>query len=619
MGALDTRDAALLEPRRRALAMVIFAAMAFLVVRLFALQVIRHEHYMKLSFTNQLQRERVIAPRGAIRARDGTKLVVSFPVYQISVLPNRASRKPELFALACSWLHLDPVETRGQLEEWMKRYPDGREMPIILAADKEQISVLNENRELFSFFKLTMRSRRYFLEGQLAAHLFGMTGEVTDEEISGPAGFERGDLVGRTGLEATYERYLRGTDGIRIVGMNTEGIIIGEMSGILNDEELERFGGARSAVPGCDIYLTIDLALQRVAEKAMKCERGALVAMDPRNGEILAMVSRPAYDPNVFLSGMKTELWRDLLDDPARPLFNRAVQAAYPPGSVFKLVTAYAALVNSRISPNEYQRSCQGGLRFGNRYYRCWQERGHGSLTLENAIIQSCDVFFYQLGEKLDVDELASAARLFGLGKKTGVDLPSEVAGVVPDRAYLDRRFGKRGWTKGLMLNFSIGQGEILASPVQLAQLAARFANGGTEIHPHVVSRIVDPDGKIVYEASTAGEPSDAFDKRAIEIIREAMKGVVANERGTGRAASVKGYSVAGKTGTAQNPHGEDHALFVAFAPAEDPTIALAVIIENAGHGGSWAAPVAREVISAHLAQCPEVLAKAPIVKSQKE
>jgi penicillin-binding protein 2 len=321
--------------------------------------------------------------------------------------------------------------------------------------------------------------------------------------------------------------------------------------------------------------------------------------MDPRTGEILAAVSRPAYDPNMFIQGVTDEQWRQLFDDPAHPMYNRSVQAAYPPGSIFKLVTAYAALTGGEITESAFQRPCLGGLRFGNRYFKCWQDRGHGSLQLDQAIVQSCDVFFYQLGEKLTVDEFARAGRLFGLGQKTLVDLPSENPGVLPDQGYLDRLYGKHRWSRGLLLNYSIGQGEILTTPVQLCELAARFANGGKRVHPHIVKRILDPDGTCVYAAPVDAAPVPGVDRSTLDFIREAMRGVVEDDHGTGRAAAVPGIAVAGKTGTAQNPHGQDHAIFVAYAPADDPAICIAIVMENSGHGGSMAAPVARQVFLA--------------------
>jgi penicillin-binding protein 2 len=579
--------------------MVLVGLMALLMLRLFVLQVVRYEYYTKLSFSNQLQRERIVAPRGIIRARDGSKLVVNMPVYQISILPNRTVKRRELLTLACGWLKLDPAKIQADLDAWMKRYPDGREMVLVQAADKEQISVLRENRDLLSFFKLEMEQRRYFPEGSLAAHVFGYVGEVSDGELAKSDELKQGDILGRTGLELAYEKYLRGADGIRIVGISVAGTEVEEVSKLMSEDEIERLGGARAPIPGDDVYLTIDLNVQRAAEAAFQCERGALIAMDPRNGEILAAVSRPAYDPNMFIEGVSDEAWKQLFDDPAHPMFNRIVQAAYPPGSVFKLVTAYAALANGKITKHAYQRPCHGGLQFGNRYFKCWQAKGHGALQIDMAIIQSCDVFFYQLGEKLSVGDFSRAGRLFGLGKKTGIDLPSEAAGGLPDQAYLDRLFGKRGWSKGLLLNYSIGQGEILTTPVQLCALAARFANGGKMVRPHVVRKIIDPDGKTVFAAREAATPIADVDQDALQYIREAMRGVVEDGHGTGRAAALNGISVAGKTGTAQNTQGQDHALFVAYAPAEDPAICIAIVMENAGHGGSMAAPIAKQVMSA--------------------
>ena len=579
--------------------MILIGVMALLVLRLFVLQVVRHDYYTKLSFSNQLLRERVVAPRGIIHARDGSKLVVNMPVYQISVLPNGAAKRRELLFLACEWLKLDPAKVRADLDAWTKRYPDGREMIVVQAADKEQISVLRENRGLLSFFKLTMEQRRYFPEGRLAAHVFGYVGEVTDDEVASSDELVEGDVLGRTGLELAYEKYLRGTDGIRIVGISVEGTEIGEVSGLMNQDEIERLGGAHPSVPGDDVVLTIDLNVQRAAEEAFQCERGALVAMDPRTGEILAAVSRPTYDPNMFIAGVSDEQWKQLFEDPARAMYNRSVQAQYPPGSIFKLVTAYAALTNGKITETAYQRPCFGGLQFGNRYYKCWQKKGHGALQLDMAIIQSCDVFFYQLGMKLSVDEFANAGRLFGLGKKTGIDLPSEASGVLPDRAYLDRLFGTRGWSRGLLLNYSIGQGEILVTPVQLCELVARFGNGGKRVSPHIVKMIVGPDGKTVFKAKNDAAPVAGIEPAPLGFIREAMKGVVASDWGTGRAAAIPGIAVAGKTGTAQNPHGNDHAIFVAYAPADDPAICIAIVMENAGHGGSMAAPIAKRVLTA--------------------
>jgi penicillin-binding protein 2 len=373
------------------------------------------------------------------------------------------------------------------------------------------------------------------------------------------------------------------------------------VEGYFVDQGAGEFMGSRPPVPGNDIYLTIDIELQRVVEQSFAWDKGSVIVMDPNNGEVLAAVSRPAFNPNIFKEGVSEQKWQELFEDPAKPLFNRTVQAAYPPGSVFKLVTAYAGLSNRLITEATTFVPCYGGYRFGNRYFRCWKPEGHGRLALRGAIEQSCDVYFYQVGEILKADQFAIAGRLFGFGRKTGVDLPSEVVGILPDKEYYDNRFGKRKWTQGYLINYSIGQGELLATPVQICAMTAVFANGGNMVHPHFLKKIVNADGGVIREDQWVPDPLPKLDTRVLRLIRRGMLEVVSGEHGTGRAAAIAGVEVAGKTGTAQNPHGEDHALFVAYAPVADPEVVLAIVMENAGHGGAMAAPVARQILSAYF------------------
>ncbi|MCK4236552.1 MAG: hypothetical protein KAX38_05500, partial [Candidatus Krumholzibacteria bacterium] len=388
------------------------------------------------------------------------------------------------------WLNIGEERLLANLAGWGDRYPDGREMTVVQAAEKRQISVLKENQDLFPFFKLVMKPRRQYPEGSFAAHVLGYVGEVTDEELKSLDGFQPGDIVGRTGIEYMFEGYLRGEDGVRIVEISAEGTRIGEIENFIGNEGSEEFIGSRPPVPGDDVYLTFDRVLQRAVERIFDWEKGSVVVMDPTNGDILAAVSRPTYDPNIFLIGVSEEKWNELYSDPAKPLFNRTVQAAYPPGSVFKLITAYAGLKNGVISKNQHLKPCLGAYKFGNRYFGCWKSEGHGSLSLCGAIVQSCNVFFYQVGEMLTADQFSAAGHIFGFGRETGIDLPSEAKGIIPDHAYFDRRFGKRKWTKGHLLNYSIGHGELLATPVQICLMAAIFANGGSKILPHVVKKV---------------------------------------------------------------------------------------------------------------------------------
>lgn len=583
--------------RFKALSTVILAAVVILVSMLFYLQVVRAELYKKLAFSNRIRKQRVIAPRGLIRDREKEKLVVNIPVYQICILPSKVEGREELLSIACRWLRIDEERLRENLAEWVDRFPDMREMPVIQAADKEQISILRENRELLPFFKLTLRHRRQYPEGSLAVHLLGYVGEVTDADLASSPNYHQGDIRGRTGVEFAFETYLKGKDGERLVEISAEGAEIGVIDILDGVEDAEGNVGSRAPVPGKDILLTIDLELQREIERIFTWDRGSVVVMDPNNGEILAAVSRPVYDPNMFIGGVSAEDWKMLYEDPANPLFNRTIQATYPPGSTFKVITAYAALSNGLIGVNQHLKPCFGSYRFGNRNFGCWRPEGHGSLTLYGAISQSCDVYFYQLGEMLSADMFAAAGRTFGLGRKTQVDLPSEATGIIPDHAYFDRRFGTGKWTKGHLLNYSIGQGEILVTPLQLCLMTAVFANGGKMVKPHILLQIADAEGTRMTSYTWKAEKIPEIKSDLLRIVRRAMEGVVNGERGTGRAAALPSVDIAGKTGTSQNPHGEDHALFVAYAPANDPEIALAIIMENAGHGGAMAAPVARSIM----------------------
>jgi penicillin-binding protein 2 len=402
-------------------------------------------------------------------------------------------------------------------------------------------------------------------------------------------------------VEYVYEEFLRGQYGLRIVEISAEGTRIGEYVGIVEDEQLQGQVESSPPVPGHDIYLTLDIELQRVVEEAFDWNKGAIIVMDPRSGAVLAAVSRPVYDPNIFIGGISEKNWRELNEDPDKPLFNRTVQATYPPASTFKLIVAYAGLNTHAVTRQELLSPCYGGYQFGNRYFRCWKAEGHGYSNLEEAIVNSCDVYFYQLAERLKADDFAYAGRLFGFGRQTGIDLPSEARGILPDKAYFDRRFGKGKWTRGHLLNYSIGQGDALATPIQLCQMAAMIGNGGKRIRPHIVERIEDAEGSVVFSFDERAEKVPQIDVRILGFIQDAMREVVMGETGTGRAAAIPGVEVSGKTGTAQNPHGKDHALFVAYAPSRDPEIALAIVLEHAGHGGAVAAPLARKILSAYF------------------
>jgi len=345
--------------------------------------------------------------------------------------------------------------------------------------------------------------------------------------------------------------------------------------------------------------LTLDAGLQQIAEEALGQDAGAVVALDPRNGEVLALVSKPDFNLSTFAGRVKSKDWQALLEDERRPMNNRAVQGLYPPGSVFKVVTALAGLEEHVIATDE-RLNCFGIHWISTWPYRCWKEVGHGSVAMEQAITESCDIFFYQLGLRVKVDRLAHWTREFGFGEPSGIDLPGEAAGVVPDPDWKQNKEGLP-WFPGNTVMMSIGQGYLLATPLQLALMVSAVANGGSLVQPHLLKRVTSPEGDPVAEPINAARAQLVLDVEALHLVQRGMEGAVASRKGTAWRARVAGLSVAGKTGTAQNPHGEDHAAFVCFAPVESPQIVIAIVVENGGEGGLTAAPIARRMLEHHF------------------
>jgi penicillin-binding protein 2 len=448
-----------------------------------------------------------------------------------------------------------------------------RDAPFAVLAGVE------ETRSELPGIEVQVEPLRHYPYGTLAAHLLGYAGEISGAELDtlAIAGYRSGDLIGRTGVERSYEDFLRGQDGVEYVVVNARGRRVSTL----------KESGARAPVPGQDLVLTLDLRVQRALEEVMAdVPRGAAVALDPRDGGILALVSRPAFDPNEFSHGLSRARWKELSEGGANPLLDRAIQGVYPPGSTFKIVTMTAALAHGVARAETRLAPCPGGMNYGGRWFACWDHRGHGSLDLVEALQHSCDVYFYQLGLKLGLTGLEETAKAMGLGARTGVDLPQEARGLIPSTAYYDRRWGAGRWRSGLLLNLAIGQGELLLTPLQLALVAAEAASDGRPLRPHVVERVGSAQA---FRPGRPVQPGLPSDPAVWDPVHRAMELVVAS--GTGGAARVPGVRVAGKTGTAQNPHGQDHALFVCYAPVDSPRVAVAIVVENAGHGGSIAAP----------------------------
>ncbi|MDR2731689.1 MAG: penicillin-binding protein 2, partial [Fibromonadaceae bacterium] len=430
-------------------------------------------------------------------------------------------------------------------------------------------------------------------------HIFGYTSEISEQELLLPENehYVMGDRIGKKGLELSYEKEFRGENGFRFIEVNAMGREMGPVAGM----------PFIKSVSGNSLVTTIDWKIQQVAEAAFPEEiKGAVVALNPQNGEIYAMVSRPPLDPNIF-SLEKKELhkaWASVALDTAKPLTNRAISGVYPPASVFKVITSAAGLESNVITEHTKYKTCLGGFRFGNRYAKCWLPRGHGTVNVIGALRESCDVFFYQAGLDIGNRRISEMGKVFGLGSRLGVDIPGERAGLMIDSAAYERWFEKRGWkwSQGEILNISIGQGALLVTPLQQTAMMGALAWGKGLYKPHFMKEIKNPEGRIIkrFAPEKIGEAQISENTR--RIILKGLDEVVNAPHGTGRRAAVRGIKVGGKTGSAENPHGDKtHAWFAAVAPLEEPEIAVGVVLENAGGGGAMAAPIAQKILQAYF------------------
>jgi len=450
-----------------------------------------------------------------------------------------------------------------------------------------------------------VRPLRSYPYDKMAAHLFGYLGEITQHELQSAefsGEYRSGDFVGKRGLEKLFEKYLRGVEGERRVEVDVKG------------REL-RILKTQEPKPGNKVYLTLQRDLQRAAESALGEEAGAAVAIDVKTGEVLAMVSRPSFNPAIFARGISGKEWIALLQDPRHPLQDKTIQGQYPPGSTFKIVTALAALKAGVATPSTTV-DCQGFLPLGNRDFRCWKKWGHGRTDLKKALKESCDVWFYKVSLDLGIDRIAEMARSLGLGSSLGFPLEGEKPGLIPDRQWKRRRYGV-SWYDGETVIASIGQGYVLATPLQLAVMMASVANGGTVLRPQVVSRIEDLDGNILEQMTPDVINEAKLSPEDLKAVRRGIDAVVNEAGGTAWSSRLEGIKIAGKTGTSQVVklkdkddktakeevayRFRDHALFVGYAPADDPQIALAVVVEHGGGGSHAAAPVAKQIFASYF------------------
>lgn len=574
--------------RRKALTAVILVIFGVLILRLYQLQLLYHGELDKKSEENSVRaliREPI---RGYMFDRNGKLIVDVGPSYSITLAPFEFDKAT--FPMLSSLLKIDSLTLEERIAR-ARTYSPFLPSRIRRDVDIRTLALIEEHLPVLRGISYEIESKRVYPTAVHASHLFGYRREISDAQLAQLSEYYRqGDLVGIAGLEARYESLLRGKKGYEFVSVNARGQIIGSFE-----------DGKRDVTPreGSDLLLSIDIGLQAFAESLMTHGNygGAIVAMDPTNGGILALVSKPDFDPSVLSGVTPAELWSQLQNDPAKPLFNRASLTRYPPGSAFKMVLAAAALQEGVIDEN-YRIRCTGGFRFGDRVFK--DLHVHGSVNIVEAIQRSCNVFFYQLILKVGFDKWTEYGHRFGFGQATGTDTGEETAGLLPSAAYYDMRYGKGKWTQGFLISLAIGQGEVGVSPLQMARYAAALANGGTLVQPHAVQFIRNKSTNKIEEVPHTSS-AVGLSPHVMALIREGMQRVVHAPGGTGGLARIPGVISGGKTGTAENPHGEDHAWYVGFAPFESPKIAVAVMLENSGFGGTKAAPVAGLLMEKYL------------------
>ena len=595
-----------IERRVTGAALVVLAVWILLLTRLFYLQVVQVERYLQVAERNSVRTHRVQAPRGMILDRNGEILVDARPALGIMLVPSETE---DLELTLRRVARLAGVDESALIQHFGRPSGAARFKPQRVLDDLDRAAFARIDERLWALpgVHSEYRTLRDYRDSEVGAHVLGWLGEIDADQLGDREyqGYRSGDVVGRKGIEKLLEPELRGRPGGENWLVDAHG------------RELEQLSAVEPQ-PGYNATLTLDRSLQQAAEQALDelGKAGAVVGLDPRTGEVLALASRPGFDPNRFSSGIDAAQWKALMGDARAPLHFRALQGQYPPGSTYKVVTAIAGLEEGVIRPG-LEVNCGGSFRLGKRTYRCWKKGGHGVVDVHKALVQSCDVFFYRVGLEVGVDRLAYYARMLGFGSPTGIELPGETAGLVPTRAWKERRFGEP-WMDGETISLSIGQGFNLWTPLQLASAYAALGNGGTRWRPYLVQRVQQPDGTTLREAAPEAAGTLPFKEETLKIVRDGLRGVVMEPHGTGSAMRnlPGGVDAAGKTGTAQVigmkgdvPTDEklipeqyrDHAWFVTYVPAEEPRLVVAVLVEHGGHGGSAAAPVAAKVVRVFL------------------
>jgi len=603
--SINGHDSGRYRPKVERVFIIICVVFLILILRLWHLQVIKGDEMTQRSETNSVRSYKIHSLRGLIYDREGNILVDNHPSYDIVFVPDKNRDLKTVAELLESFYRAHSLSMTQDLT----RLPAGDKSYSPIRLDKnvstKKLAIVETRSLDLPGIEIEVIPNREYLYGNVMAHLIGYVGEVSRAEIenTAPRKYEGGDFVGKYGIERFFDTQLRGENGAEEIEVNARG---------------KKVKSLRKLEPtqGNNLHLTVDASLQKKVWEAFEGRKGAAVVMATQTGEILAMVSSPSFNPNLFTGGIPAHEWEKISKNSHHPMENRVISGQYPPGSTYKLVIAAAALGEKIVTPNKIF-YCDGTFKLGNHTFRCWRKGGHGGVNLHRAIVESCDVYFYHLGNQLGVDKIAHYAHGCGFGKATGLTLPREKGGLVPTKEW-KKTVRKQLWHRGETISVSIGQGFNLTTPLQLAHFYAALANGGILYRPTLVRRIDGPNGQLIWENQPEETGRLPISEANMKILNRALWGVVNDGGGTGSAARRPERDVCGKTGTSQvvglpmtdearrrrvlsSAH-KDHALFVAFAPYNNPEIAVSVIAENAGGGGAVAAPIARKIIDAYFA-----------------
>jgi penicillin-binding protein 2 len=571
--------------------------LGLLTAKLWYLQLIQGESYVELAQSNRLRLIRLPPSRGRIFDCKGLVLADNQPGFSLGIVRGELKKPQDLVEAGAPILGILPERMRTLIER-SSTVPRFMPFPVKKNMTLEEVSLFKSQLTDLKGAVLEAKPRRVHPLGETSCHTLGTVGEISTEDLAKNAhmGYRPGDLVGKSGIEQEYEPYLKGMEGWEQIEIDARGRQLGIVS-------------RRMPEQGADIELTIDASLQRFVEEIFTERAGSVVVVEADTGRILSMVSKPGFDLGLFSPSISERQWRNLNNDLLHPLENRSIRGLYAPASTFKIVTAVAALAEKVVRP-EQKFNCKGELELAGQAFRCWNRYGHGKVSFHRALVESCDIYFYELGLKLGPERIARYASMFGFGKPTGIKLPQEMPGLIPTPAWKQRTHGD-SWKDGETLNLAIGQGYLVSTPIQIAMMTAAICNGGKVLRPAIVKQIQGPDGRIIFDHEPVVLREIPLDPRDLAELQSALLGVVSERAGTGKKCRIPGIKVAGKTGTSQvirhkqrtdeyqeTPyHERAHAIFVAYVDRLPSKIAVVVIAEHGGAGGQSAAPLARKII----------------------